>query len=375
MIKLADRDKCTGCSACEQSCTVGALKMKEDAEGFLFPIIDEKKCISCKKCMNVCPVLGDILSVEPHEVYAVRAKDENTVLLSSSGGAFGTFARSIIGSGGIVFGAGYDEDFCVVHKGASSIQNIEDLMGSKYVQSDMKDTFKKIKQYLSEDKQVLFTGTPCQCAGLKRFLGNDYDNLLLADFVCHGVPSPVLFRNYLDFMGQKGEITRVGFRDKTEDKKSGHFISVEFKDAPVYRVPSVSDPYMLAFLQNISLRSSCYSCSFKNFKSGSDITIGDFWGIQQTDSFLAKKDGVSLCTVNTEKGKRFFEKIKDLIDSDTRTLEEALSENRAIITSTKRNPLRNKYLKDMRKMNIKKLNDKYCSERLGAKLRRVLARI
>ncbi|MBE6738430.1 MAG: 4Fe-4S dicluster domain-containing protein [Ruminococcaceae bacterium] len=374
MISLVVRDRCTGCGACEQSCAVGALKMKEDEEGFLFPVIDEESCVSCNKCVNVCPVASDKAEAKPADVYAVRAKDEDTVFLSSSGGVFGTLAECVVNAGGVVFGAGYDENLCVLHKCATSLQDIGALMGSKYVQSDVRNTYKEIKEYLTEGKQVLFTGTSCQCAGLKSYLEKDYDNLLLVDFVCHGVPSPALFKNYLEFMGQKGEITRVRFRDKTEDKKRGHYISIEYKNAPVYRVPSVSDPYMLAFLQNISLRRCCYECSFKAFKSGSDITIGDFWGLSKTDSPLREKDGVSLCAINTEKGRHFFEKIKDKIDSDPRTLEEALGENRAIITSTKKNPLREKYLMDMHKMNIKKLNDKYCSNSFGAKIRRFIAK-
>ncbi len=374
MINLADRNKCTGCAACGQSCSVGALKMTEDKEGFLFPVIDESLCVSCNKCADACAVLAAKVSIKPTDVYAVRAKDEATVFLSSSGGAFGTLAESIINADGVVFGAGYDEDFCVVHKSAASLYEIKSLMGSKYVQSDVKNTYKEIKKYLTDGRKVLFTGTSCQCAGLKSYLNKDYENLLLADFVCHGVPSPALFRKYIEYMGQKGEITKVRFRDKTEDKKSGHFISIEYKNLPVYRVPSVSDPYMLSFLQNISLRKSCYDCCFKDFKSGSDITIGDFWGISKTDSFLKEKDGVSIFTANTEKGKSFFDKIKDKVEFDLRTLEEVFKENRAIKESTKKNPLREKFLRDMHKMDIQKLNDKYCSDSFRAKLRRFIAK-
>lgn len=374
MITLTDKAKCTGCAACAEVCSFGAVEMKADAEGFLFPVIDEKLCTSCKKCISLCPVEQGFEEVEPNAVYALRAKDEEVVLRSSSGGFFGTLASQVIASGGVVFGAGYDEKLNVVHKSAKTFDEVLPLMGSKYVQSDVKNTYKEVKDFLKKGVQVLFTGTPCQCAGLKKFLGKEYENLLLVDFVCHGVPSPGLFKNYLETMSSKEKVVSVRFRDKTLDKKRGHYISLEYIGQPVYRVPTVSDPYMLAFVQNISLRKSCYNCSFKNFSSGSDITIGDFWGIDKTDSFLKDKEGVSLCALNTEKGKNLFGSIEDKIDFDLRTLEEALRENKSIVSSTKSNPLREKYLSDMRKLSVQKLADKYLSNSFSAKLRRFAAK-
>lgn len=375
MIKLTDTAICTGCAACKQVCSAGAVSMQEDKEGFLFPNINEKLCVSCKKCMAVCPVLNSTEEIQPKAVYAARAKDETVCFSSSSGGAFGTLAKAITDRGGVVFGAGFDENHQVVHMAAESLSDVAPLRGSKYVQSDVKDTYKEVKSYLAHGRQVMFAGTPCQCAGLVGFLGKKYDNLLLVDFVCHGVPSPGLFDNYLEYMGGKDSISKVRFRDKTTDKKNGHCISIEYKSGEIYRVVSVKDPFMLAFLQNISLRKSCYNCSFKNFKSGSDITIGDFWGIDKTDSVVSSKDGVSLVAVNTEKGKIFFDCICDVVEYDRRTLEEALKDNPSIKSSTRHNPLRDKYLKDMHKMSINKLNDKYCSNSIGAKLRRFIAKI
>lgn len=373
MITLTDKAKCTGCSACEQICPTGALSMAEDCEGFLVPVIDEKICINCRKCKSVCPVENPLEAENPQAVYALRAVDEDVVFRSSSGGVFGTLASCAVSSGGVVFGAGYDSQLKVVHKSAKTSEELLPLMGSKYVQSDLGNSYREIKALLQDGVQVLFTGTPCQCAGLKSFLGKEYENLLLVDFVCHGVPSPALFKNYLDTMSSKEKVVSVRFRDKTEDKKSGHYISLHYSTLPGYRVPTVKDPYMLAFVQNISLRKSCYSCNFKNFLSGSDITIGDFWGIDKTDSPLKNKEGVSLCILNTEKGMRFFSLIEDKADCDLRTLEEAIAENRAITTSTKSNPLREKYLKDMRKLPVNKLADKYLSNSFGAKLRRFIA--
>lgn len=374
MIKLADKIKCTGCTACAQICASGAISMMEDKEGFLFPVIDEKLCISCKKCIGTCPVLNKPQKNVPAEVFAARAKDEDTVSRSSSGGLFSAFANKVLEYGGVVFGAGYDEKQKVIHKSATSEEETKGLTGSKYVQSDIKDTYKSVKACLKEGKKVLFAGTPCQCAGLEGFLSKDYSNLLIVDFACHGVPSPGLFRKYLEYMSTKGEIKSVRFRDKTTDRKSGHYISVEYKDGTVYREASVKDPYMLAFLQNISLRQSCYSCEFKDFSSGSDITIGDFWGIDKTDSFLCDKEGVSLVILNTDKGRTFFEGIEDSILFDKRTAKEALRENKSIVTSTAKNPLRNKFLRDMNRVDINRLSKKYCSNSAAAKIRRLIAK-
>lgn len=375
MITLADVKKCTGCAACEQICSIGAITMKQDKEGFRFPHIDENKCISCKKCMGVCPVENPFSSTNPLAVYAARTKDEAIVEKSSSGGIFGALAGKVIAFGGVVFGAGYDSTFNVVHKSAQTANELLPLMGSKYVQSDVKNSFKEVKKYLDEGRQVLFTGTSCQCAGLRGFLRKDYENLLLVDFVCHGVPSPELFRNYLNYMKSKDKIVNVCFRDKATDKKKGLCIRIDYENADAYRVPFTSDPYMLAFLQNISLRRSCYNCNFRNFTSSSDVTIGDFWGIDKTDSILKDKEGISLCILNTEKGKVFFEKIADNVDYDLRSLDEALKENKPLVSSVRYNPVRDKYLKDMRKLNIKKLRDKYCNNSFSAKLRRLIARI
>lgn len=374
MIILTDRKKCTGCSACEQICPAKALRMKEDSEGFLFPVINEKICTSCKKCEKICPVTNPFESASPERVYAARFTDEDMVLRSSSGGLFSAIAQNVLAKGGVVFGAGYDENTKLVHKAVKNKADLPALMGSKYIQSELQDTCKEVKSELEKGTQVLFSGTPCQCAGLRRFLSKDYSNLTLVDFVCHGVPSPGLFRKYLEFMSKDKEIASVRFRDKTENKKTGHQISITYKDSSVYRKPVTEDLYMRAFIENISLRESCYECSFKNFTSSSDITIGDFWGIDKTDSPLKDKDGVSLVIPNTPKGAEVFEGIKENTDTDLRSMEEALRENKSIASSARRNPLRGKYLRAIHKTSIDKLNKKYCGNSFGAKLRRLIAR-
>ena len=373
MITLANIAKCSGCAACEQICPAGALKMKENQEGFLFPEINKDVCVSCKKCEKVCPVNNPLSKKEVLAVYAARAKDEDVVSISSSGGLFGTLAKSVLEKGGIVFGAGFDSNLKLIHKSVHNLNSLSVLMGSKYVQSDIMNSYKEAKVEAEKGRQVIFAGTPCQCAGLVKFIGKDYPNLLVVDFACHGVPSPLLFEKYLKFMSAEKEIDRVRFRDKTENKKTGLQISVTYKDGSVYRKNFTEDPYTLAFLENLTLRESCHNCSFKNFTSGSDITIGDFWGLEKTDSPLKEKDGVSLLILNTEKGRSAFENISAQIESDLRTIEEAVKENKALVTSTRKNPLRNKYLKGMHKNTIDKLKGKYCGNSFGVKLKRLIA--
>lgn len=374
MINLATLAKCSGCAACEQICVAGAIVMKENPEGFLLPVINSEKCISCRKCEKTCPVINPFENAESQKFYAARAKDEDVVLRSSSGGMFSVFARRVLSQGGVVFGAGYDENIKLVHKSASTVDELTSLMGSKYIQSDVQDTYKAAKTELERGRQVLFSGTPCQCAGFRKFLGKEFSNLILVDFVCHGVPSPKLFAKYLEFMSKDKEIESVRFRDKTENVKTGHQISITYKDASVYRKPVTEDLYMRAFIENISLRESCYDCSFKNFNSSSDITIGDFWGLDKTDSPLKDKNGVSLVILNTPKGEEIFASVQDSTDTDLRNMEEAVRENKSMVTSTRRNPLRHKYLRSMNKTSIDKLNKKYCGNSFGAKLRRLIAR-
>lgn len=373
MITLTDKMKCSGCFACEQVCPVGAISMKQDKEGFLIPVIEESICISCKKCIKSCPAENPLPGIEPMGIYAAKAKDEKLVNRSSSGGLFGTLAKDILAEGGIVFGAGYDREFNVVHKSVENTEDLYQLMGSKYVQSELRDTYKEVENALSGGRQVLFSGTPCQCAALRAYLGKEYANLLLLDFICHGVASPEVYRNYLRYMSEEDEIISVCFRDKSTDKTGAH-IRIDYKNKQSYTQPFAKDLYMMAFLQDIDLRNSCYNCMHKNFTSGSDITIGDYWGIDITQSILKDEKGVSLVIVNTEKGKNRFDKVSGMLTFDESNLEDVLKANMALIRSVRRNPLRDKYLKDAKRLNIKKLADKYCGSSYTAKLRRLIAR-
>ncbi len=373
MITLTDKRKCTGCAGCAAVCPKGAITMESNKEGFLVPVIDDSACISCKKCISICPAENVPQKVEPM-VYGARAKDEEILLRSSSGGVFSLLARMILERAGIVCGAGFDDDHTVVHKFIDKTEDIPLLTGSKYVQSRIGESFKKIQDELLSGRQVMFVGTPCQCAGLNAFLGKGYENLLTVDFVCHGVPSPKLYKKYLEEISGGKEISKVNFRCKLKDS-GGYEMGLDFADSTVYRSRVANDPYMMAFAQDISLRESCHTCFSKGLHSVADLTLGDFWGIDETDSPLAEKHGVSLVLVNTPKGKNAFENICDYLETDCRKLDEALRKNPCITVSVKKNPLRDKFLRDMDRLTINKLTDKYCGASYTAKLRRLVAKL
>lgn len=347
--------------------------MEFGREGFLVPVISRDACISCKKCLSVCPVEHFPQRVEPL-VYGARAKDEEILRLSSSGGVFSLLARLTLERAGTVCGAGFDADFSVVHKFVDKAEDIPQLTGSKYVQSRIGDSFKRIREELDLGRQVMFVGTPCQCAGLKAFLGKEYKNLLVVDFVCHGVPSPKHYKKYLQEISGGKEIAKVNFRCKLKDS-GGYEMGLDFADSTVYRSKVAKDPYMMAFAQDISLRASCYGCFSKDLHSVADLTLGDFWGIDETNSPLAEKPGVSLVLINTERGKAAFDSISSSLETDCRKLEEAVKKNPCLCASVKKNPLREKFLRDMDRLEINKLTEKYCGSSYAAKLRRLIAKL
>ena len=303
---------CTGCAACLNGCPVDAIHMNCNAEGFLVPVIDTVKCIQCGKCKAICPVCNEISDkgvLLPDDCYAIMGKTEIRKK-SSSGGVFGMLAEYILTEGGYVAGAAWDENWQVEHIVSNSRNDMERMRSSKYVQSNIGETYRKIKALLEEDKQVFFTGCPCQIAGLKCYLGKDYDNLISAEVICHGVPSQAVFDSYIqDF----DKVDYISFRDKSVfGWDVGLYI--RYPDGREYR-GGKNDSYMFGFLNNWFLRKSCYDCKFKN-KKYSDIIVGDFWGIGQIVDF---DDGLgtSLVAANTKKGVAYLEKIRNQFEKIT----------------------------------------------------------
>lgn len=312
---LCAAEKCTGCAACHDACAKGAISMVPDGEGFAHPQVDVTKCVRCGRCEQVCPVLHLGAPREPLAVYAAKAKDDELRLQSSSGGIFSLLARQIIREGGIVFGAGWDKsDWHVVHKSAENELELDELRGSKYVQSDTRGIYAKVKAQLATGRLVLFSGTPCQIAALRMFLGREYENLFLIDVICHAVPSPLAWQNYLEVRlsaknGQgamgKQEIKRISFRRKDCGWKR-YSLSLSFTNDSEYRQTLDKDPFLQAFLNEFCNRPSCQSCPFKSGTCGSDLTLGDYWGIATAHRGVDDDKGISVALVNTQKGEKQF---------------------------------------------------------------------
>lgn len=300
MIHITEPKKCCGCNACVQACPKHCIRMQEDSEGFLYPFVDRESCIDCGLCERVCPVINQNEPQKPVVTLAAVNSDESVRLASSSGGIFTLLAERTIDNGGVVFGAAFDENWDVKHLCIDSKSELPKLRGSKYVQSIIGNCYKEAKAYLSAGKEVLFSGTPCQIAGLKRFLHKEYKNLKTVDVVCHGAPSPMVWRMYLDEVSSMyniAQITDIKFRDKTEGWKN-FSLSIKYKDKEgaekTFRETLNENVFMRCFLSNLCLRPSCYACPARNGKSGSDITLADLWGAENICPESDDDKGVSL---------------------------------------------------------------------------------
>lgn len=311
---LENMDNCVGCTSCVQICPQKCISVETDREGFYMPVIDEARCVDCGTCTRACPVSGGNLReyANPAYVggerlpaaYACWSADDQTRLSSTSGGVFSMLAEEILNSSGIVFGAAFDGDFKVCHSFVSEISGLDRLRRSKYVQSDINNSFIAVKKLLSDGKEVLFAGTPCQVAGLKAFLGKEYDNLLTCDFACHGVPSPLIWKMYLEFIKErhKSGIKDISFRDKRSGWLNSS-LSIVFADGNRYEDSVSNETYMIGFGKSIFTRKSCFNCNFRHKNSRADITLADFWGFDKFDDKDASYNkGVSLAIPNTAKG-------------------------------------------------------------------------
>lgn len=325
-------DKCCDCMACYSICPKQCITMLEDKEGFIYPKVDESLCIDCEQCVKVCPFHNPSTPSVPTEVYAAYNKNKEIRLASSSGGVFTLIAEKVIKEDGVVFGAKFTDEWRVAIVPTGTIEGLKAFRGSKYLQATIGNSYKQTKEYLRQGRKVLFSGTPCQIAGLKHFLRKDYDNLITVDFVCHGVPSPKVWGMYLEEVTEAGKkaINDIKFRDKPNGWKRFNFTLSYDENNEAFTMSSFNgdNHYMRAFLKDMILRPSCYNCQTKSGRSHSDVTIADYWGIDKVNPQMDDDKGTSLLLINTKKG-------RDALDFQQMqyvksTYEDALKYNHAI---------------------------------------------
>lgn len=376
MLKIAQTSACNGCHACYSVCPVSAICMQSDSEGFLRPVIDTTICTECGLCEKVCPILNPLpLPTSDPRAYAAYNKNETIRLESSSGGVFTLFAEQCIREGGVVFGAKFDSDFKVIHAYTETSQGLADFRGSKYVQSQIGNTYKECKSFLEKGRKVLFSGTPCQIGGLKSFLKKEYDNLFTIDIICHGVPSPKLWSNHLAMREAQSasQIVRTSFRHKNCGwKKFSVFFS--FKNNTEYFQTLDKDPYMQLFLKDVCLRPSCYACTFKSIRRHSDISLADFWGIQNILPELDDDKGLNLLLVHSKKRFELLKSFSNVFMQEV-DLHKALQYNSSAYRSVAKPKLRNSFFSDIDSLSFEKLTKKYTYIPLHKKMYRLIRRV
>jgi len=360
-------ETCTGCGACAQICPHNAIKMEENNEGFLYPKVDRSKCVNCGLCQKTCPTRNNPKSNNSAapKCYAVMAEDDLRLSGVSSGGASQVIMRKMINDGGYVFGAQYNDDWKIEHASANNAEGIEKFKGSKYFQSTTLNTYREVKELLNQGKKVLYTGTPCQIAGLKSFLGKDNENLLTVDIVCHGVPSYKLLHMFLgNLIKDKSEkVLGMDFRSKINGWTPVLNTSTSTTKT-IYKIPAVSNPFMVAFLRNLALRKSCFTCPFQKTPRQGDITIGDFWRIQRYKQALDDKKGTSLVVINNEKGAKFFGGITEgFKTSEEVPYKYAVKGNGTLVHPTRFNPDRDYFMANVTQDNLYSLVKRFAGKK------------
>lgn len=373
MLKITEKQACCGCQACFDICPSKCISMVADKEGFLYPEVRQSDCIDCKLCEKVCPQLNHPAKETdtPLACYAAWTQNDSVRIQSSSGGVFTLLAEAILSRGGVVFGARYDDTFTVFHSHTDTLDGLPPFRGSKYVQSNMRGAFPSVRKFLDEQRPVLFTGTPCQIAGLRGYLRQkEYENLILVSVICHGVPSPLAWKKYLEAVSVNKQPTQVSMRNK--DNGWARFrIKIQQNEQDIVNDVAFENPFMKAFLYNLILRPSCYSCQFRG-NHGSDLTLGDYWGVEKIHPEMSDDKGTSLILAYSEKGRQLLASL-DLALQETR-YEDALSGNLAIIQPAYKPAERNMFWRSFLKQGAKALTD-YTSDSRAARARKLWAKI
>ncbi len=340
MITLANKNDCTGCKSCFNACRFGAISFVKKENGFEFPTINFEKCVNCGNCQKACPIFNNsVLPKESLNAFACKSKSISVKLSSSSSGVFFLIAEMVLDAGGVVFGASWDDSRSVKHIGIYSKEELPLLLKSKYVQSDLNKTFLECKNLLESGRFVLFSGTPCQIHGLKCFLKKEYEQLLTIDLVCHGAPSQHLFSRFLDYFEKtkRCSIKSIDFRYKNI-KLGGYLTKIivtKHNKEKCYLYPWQLTSYMWLFMNSYSLRQSCYVCRYASTKRYSDITLGDYWGIESHYPLFYDSLGVNMVLINTEKGASFFSNISNKVDFIETSVKNAIECNQQLREPTK----------------------------------------
>lgn len=350
------KDKCTGCGVCSVSCPTKSIWMMENEEGFRFPVIDKNTCIECHICEKKCPVLNDVVISSNTSAYAVKNKCNDVRRLSSSGGVFSVLAESILNDGGIVCAAKYDENFLVTHDICDSVDMLSTCRGAKYAQSQSERYFPDIKRKLDHGGAVMFVGTPCQVAALVSYLGKDYPKLYLVDMICHGVPSPKVWKKYLSerrrLDGNNLNVEHVNFRSKSTGwSRYGYSVEISYQSGERYSVCQSEDPFMKGFTSNLYLRKSCSQCKFKGIERCSDFTLGDYWGIWEQYPEFDDNNGVSVLLIHSEKGRIKWECIAHHFELKEVSVEEAVQFNPSALENSFPHSMRNEFFKRLEEEN------------------------
>lgn len=362
MIEITDKSSCCGCWACYNACPKHCITMVEDNEGFRYPKVNLDECIDCGVCEKVCPLLKPKMNDEVPINYTVQQKDKNVLRTSTSGGFFTAIAKYAIEQGGVVFGAAFDNDMELRHSYSETFEGCEKFRGSKYVQSLIGDTYKQAKSFINAGRLVVFSGTPCQIAGLYGFLrGRQYENLITVDLVCHGTPSPLLLRKYFAF---HASIAGSSIKDyRSRDKYYGYDYSTStiwFEDkTKSYHKGKESDMMLGLYFKNICSRPSCYTCHFKTLNRISDITIFDCWDASSVSSKFSK-EGATNVFIHTQKGNDVFNKIKNAFIYAQPDIEEVIKRDGVMIKNfVPMNNARTQFFEDLNNLPFKTIQDKY----------------